>query len=361
MKVATWLGACAFLLAVEPPGGLAQPPRRAPTPNDTLVSPEVHRDHKVTFRIYAPKAEAVTVSGDWLQGGGPVKLDKADNGVWSATVGPLTPDYYSYTFSVDDVHTLDPKNPTVKQGIGSLDNMVWVPGKEAEFEADKAKPGQTVVVNEGKLANLKRSIYALIPGIPLGVIGGVLALTRKGKIAALLLLIAYVVPVSILVVGVGLDFSENLVKIILAAPAGFGKTTLLGDWSRHTGRATAWVSLDEGDNDPTRFWVYVVAALEQLHPGLGQGALAVLVHAFDDPIPVQDSLLMGLALKQAGVPAELHLYASGGHGFGLRPSRHPCSSWPQRCAEWMRDQRILTGQALRPSRAASVGPPESRR
>jgi enterochelin esterase family protein len=131
---------CAFLLAVEPPGGLAQPPRRTPTPNDTLASPEVHRDHKVTFRIYAPKADAVTVSGDWLQGGGPVKLQKADNGVWSATVGPLTPDSYSYTFSVDGVHTLDPKNPTIKQGISSLDNMVFVPGKEAEFEANRKVP-----------------------------------------------------------------------------------------------------------------------------------------------------------------------------------------------------------------------------
>jgi enterochelin esterase family protein len=140
MRVATWLGACAFLLAVELAAGLAQPPRRTPTPNDTLVSPEVHKDHKVTFRIYAPKAEAVTLSGDWLQGGGPVKLERADSGVWSATVGPLTPDFYSYTFSVDGVHTLDPKNPTVKQGISSLDNMVWVGGKEAEFEANQKVP-----------------------------------------------------------------------------------------------------------------------------------------------------------------------------------------------------------------------------
>jgi acetyl esterase/lipase len=86
-----------------------------------------------------------------------------------------------------------------------------------------------------------------------------------------------------------------------------------------------------------------------------------LVHAFDDPIPVQDSLLMGLALKQAGVPAELHIYASGGHGFGLRPSRHPCSAWPRRCAEWMRDQRILTGRAL-PGSAADEPPlPEGQR
>src|SRR5713226_828406 len=81
--------------------------QRQPTPNDTLVSPEVAADHKVTFRIYAPKASEVTVGGDF---GEAVKLTKDDKGVWSATVGPLTPDFYSYSFTVDGVRTLDPKN-----------------------------------------------------------------------------------------------------------------------------------------------------------------------------------------------------------------------------------------------------------
>src|SRR5262245_255843 len=61
----------------------AQPPRRQPTPNDTLVSPEVQPDHKVTFRLYAPKASEVTLRGDWMESG-PVKLEKDDKGVWSA-------------------------------------------------------------------------------------------------------------------------------------------------------------------------------------------------------------------------------------------------------------------------------------
>jgi len=106
-------------------------------------------------------------------------------------------------------------------GFVGLAGLEGLKKKESEFEAEKAKPGQTVVVDEAKLANLKRSVYALIAGIPLGVIGGVLALTRKGKVAALLLLIAYVLPVVILVKGVGVDFSEPLVKIILIAPLGF--------------------------------------------------------------------------------------------------------------------------------------------
>jgi len=55
---------------------------------------------------------------------------------------------------------------------------------------------------------------------------------------------------------------------------------------------------------------------------------------------------MYLALKRAGVPAELHIYASGGHGFGLRPSEHPCSNWPERCTAWLRMQGILKHEGV---------------
>jgi acetyl esterase/lipase len=64
-------------------------------------------------------------------------------------------------------------------------------------------------------------------------------------------------------------------------------------------------------------------------------------HATDDPVTPDSSVAMYLALKKVKVPAELHLYASGGHGFGLRKSNHPCSTWPQRCADWMKAQGLL--------------------
>jgi acetyl esterase/lipase len=63
-----------------------------------------------------------------------------------------------------------------------------------------------------------------------------------------------------------------------------------------------------------------------------------LVHAGNDGVPAENSVLTYLALKQVGVTAELHVYATGGHGFGLRPSAEPCSTWPQRCAAWLRTQ-----------------------
>jgi LuxR family maltose regulon positive regulatory protein len=74
---------------------------------------------------------------------------------------------------------------------------------------------------------------------------------------------------------------------LLSAPAGFGKTTLLGEWigsREHEGQPPvglhtpcfSWLSLDEGDNDPVRFWSYVVVALQTVAPDFGQDALAVL-------------------------------------------------------------------------------------
>ncbi|MBL7037496.1 MAG: alpha/beta hydrolase [Pirellulaceae bacterium] len=65
------------------------------------------------------------------------------------------------------------------------------------------------------------------------------------------------------------------------------------------------------------------------------------VHAGDDRISSENSVRMYLALKQADVPAELHIFTSGGHGFGLRPSDAPCSRWPQQCEKWLRNRGLL--------------------
>ena len=126
----------ALVTVAASPAAAQAPPRRA-TPNDTLKSTEVAPDKKVTFRIYAPKADEVSVGGDFGQG---AKMIKDDQGVWSLTVGPLTPDFYSYTFTVDGVKTIDPKNAMVKPGLNGLDSLFLVPGEEAEFEATKDVP-----------------------------------------------------------------------------------------------------------------------------------------------------------------------------------------------------------------------------
>ncbi len=62
--------------------------------------------------------------------------------------------------------------------------------------------------------------------------------------------------------------------------------------------------------------------------------------AADDGI-AECSIAMFTALRRAKVPAELHVYAAGGHGFGLRPTKNPCCTWPQRCQEWMKSRGLL--------------------
>ncbi|HMA37838.1 MAG TPA: AAA family ATPase, partial [Chloroflexia bacterium] len=63
---------------------------------------------------------------------------------------------------------------------------------------------------------------------------------------------------------------------LLSAPAGFGKTTLVSTWVAGCNRPVAWLSLDEGDSDPTRFLTYLVAALQSIAPAIGAGLLSVL-------------------------------------------------------------------------------------
>jgi len=67
-----------------------------------------------------------------------------------------------------------------------------------------------------------------------------------------------------------------------------------------------------------------------------------LAMAQDDPVRVENALHYALALKRASVPVELHIYPSGGHGYGLRPSKHLVTTWPARAADWMRSRALLS-------------------
>jgi enterochelin esterase family protein len=101
------------------------------------VSPEVLPDRRVTFRLAAPHAGEVTLSGDWVAQGRAAAgaLSRDGQGVWSITIGPLVPDVYSYSFSVDGVRTVDPDNPQVKPGLRFAESLFEVPGPEAAYEA----------------------------------------------------------------------------------------------------------------------------------------------------------------------------------------------------------------------------------
>jgi acetyl esterase/lipase len=66
-----------------------------------------------------------------------------------------------------------------------------------------------------------------------------------------------------------------------------------------------------------------------------------LAHAYDDPVTPKSSVEFFLALKNAGVPAELHVYDTGGHGYGLRKTDQPVTTWNERCAEWLTSRGLL--------------------
>ncbi len=97
---------------------------------------------------------------------------------------------------------------------------------------------------------------------------------------------------------------------VISAPAGFGKTTLLGEWYAAVGGTPgdeapvyqlAWVALDEGDNDPVRFWRYVATALETVQPGAGRSILPLLESPQALPIDlVLTTLINTLAADSAG-------------------------------------------------------------
>lgn len=65
------------------------------------------------------------------------------------------------------------------------------------------------------------------------------------------------------------------------------------------------------------------------------------VHAWDDGVPVQNTLLFAAALKEKKVPSSVHVYPNGGHGYGLRPTDEPVTTWPARAEEWLRREGLL--------------------
>src|SRR3984885_2771131 len=77
--------------------------------------------------------------------------------------------------------------------------------------------------------------------------------------------------------------SEGLARgrVLVSAPAGFGKTALLADWARGDGRPVAWLGLDGDDSDPARFWRYAVAALDRARPGLAGRVAQTLPRSFE--------------------------------------------------------------------------------
>jgi len=128
-----------------------------------LVSPEVHSDRQVTFRVKAPKASSVSVEVQFAQG--PQAMTKGEDGVWSVTLGPAEPDIYEYSFVVDGLQVSDPANSWLKFWGGAAKNLVEVPGEKPMFFEEQDVPHGTVHIHKyrSKSLGVTRGLYVYTP------------------------------------------------------------------------------------------------------------------------------------------------------------------------------------------------------
>ena len=150
------------------------------TPNTNLVSPEVHPDGTVTFRLWAPDAKDVELNSEGeesvpgasqervmaaMKG---VPLTKGNDGIWSITVGPYPAGAYRYTFIVDGVSTTDPKNAASSESLSSVRSLFLIPGNFTDAR-DVPHGNVAIVYYESKtLGRLRRMHIYLPPGYEKG-------------------------------------------------------------------------------------------------------------------------------------------------------------------------------------------------
>ncbi len=135
-----------------------------------VVSPEVAADRQVTFRILAPKAEEVRLSGSDIPGvGRGAEMTKDPNGVWEVTLGPLGAGAYRYNFNVDGVSVIDPRNPSTSESNSNTWSLVYVPGSDFMDTKDVPHGAVAEVTYYSKsLKRFRRMHVYTPPGYQLG-------------------------------------------------------------------------------------------------------------------------------------------------------------------------------------------------
>lgn len=113
-----------------------------------IISPEVNNNQTVTFRLLAPNAKEVKVSGDWMPAEGwvpgSVSMTKGEGGIWSYTTSALPSDLYMYSFLVDGFKTTDPNNVYLIRDVASVTNVFIVGGGKADLYQVNNVPHGTV-------------------------------------------------------------------------------------------------------------------------------------------------------------------------------------------------------------------------
>ena len=155
MQLVVWLLFAVADAGVKP---VAPPP-------DTLQSPEVQPDGRVTLRLRAPRAAQVSVAGEWTHPApnSPQKMTRDAQGVWSITVGPLEPNIYIYVFDVDGMTITDPVNPAVKLRARTSASMVEVPGGKPWELRDVPHGVVEIQTHQSAVLKAARQVYVYTP------------------------------------------------------------------------------------------------------------------------------------------------------------------------------------------------------
>lgn len=147
-------------------GAPAQLPRMTISVPVTPKSPEVLPDNKVIFRLYAPKATSVSVTGGWMTATvASENMVKGDTGMWVLTTRPLKPEFYGYKFVIDGVSVLDPNNLQIRRDWLGNESVLLVPGKESDLYFVHNVPGGTLskVWYDSPVIGLRRRMSVYTP------------------------------------------------------------------------------------------------------------------------------------------------------------------------------------------------------
>jgi enterochelin esterase-like enzyme len=158
-----WLATAALGFAQRPPAPFYEDTNNVP------VSPEIHPDRKVTFRLFAPKASEVILMGspgilEFTKK--PLPLEKDAAGIWSLTIGPLPAGFYTYGYAIDGgLRMPDPSNPNLELRRWGPTSLFIVPGAEKSVIEKRNVPHGTVHVNFYDSPNLNtgRMVYVYTP------------------------------------------------------------------------------------------------------------------------------------------------------------------------------------------------------
>jgi enterochelin esterase family protein len=163
IAVAGWLAAAVPVVAQRGPAPYYEDTKNVP------ASPEIHADGSVTFRLFAPKASAVELMGspgilEFIKK--PMPLEKDSKGIWSLTVGPLPPGFYTYGFAIDGgLRMPDPSNSRLELRRWGPTSSFIVPGNPKAVFEDRVVPHGSVHIEfyDSKNLGMQRMFYVYTP------------------------------------------------------------------------------------------------------------------------------------------------------------------------------------------------------